>query len=515
MNLSKSRYTTFRQCPKALWLSVYKPDEGEEPNLATIEEGKIVGQHAKGLFGNYTDVTAYKSDGSLDISKMIEDTKKAMNNPDVETICEAAFSNNGCYCAVDLLHRENGGWAIYEVKSSSHNEQPDKNGKPKKDDISQSYIWDIAYQKHVLTQYGIHVTGTYLVRIESSYVRQKVLDVKQLFHIKDMSELIAPELKKVAEYCEAAKALLAKNAEPKSELHAGCHSPHDCAFKEYCMKLHNVPTPSVFDLYSIGWNKAIEIYKETIGEVDYPSLLKSGKITQARHLRQIDAELKHKDLINKEAIRKWLKENINYPVYHLDFETMKSAIPLFPGTHPFQQIPFQYSLHIEQADGTVEHREYLAQANGENPMRQLAEQLCTDIPTHVRVLAYNKDFEQGRIEEMAKAFPDLHDHLMAIHDNIRDLAVPFQKWYYYRPAMNGSFSIKAVLPALFPNDPKLDYHNLPGLVHHGGEAMAIFPAMLNMTEDEVKAARKSLLEYCWLDTWSMVVILRKLFEVTR
>ena len=513
MNLSKSRYTLYRQCPKALWLSVNKSEEGIEPNLATIEEGQRVGQLAKGLFGSYIDVTTYK-DGELDISQMIKKTKALLDDPNVETICEAAFDVKDCYCAVDLLHREKGGWAIYEVKSSSHNEQPGKNGKPKADSISQSYIWDIAYQKYVLTQYGINVTGTYLVRVESSYVLKGELDVKQLLHIKDMSELIVSELPKVADYCEVAKAILDEKSEPDHILHPGCHSPHDCAFKEYCMKLHNVPTPSVFDLYSIGWNKAVQINKETNGKMDYPSLLKSGKITQARHLRQIKAELKHKDLINKAAIRKWLKENITYPVYHLDFETMKSAIPPFQGTHPFQQIPFQYSLHIEQADGAVEHREYLAQANGENPMRLLAEQLCKDIPTDVRVLAYNKDFEQGRIEEMAEAFPDLHDHLMAIHDNIRDLAEPFQKWNYYRPAMNGSFSIKKVLPALFPNDPTLDYHNLPGTVHNGGEAMDIFPRMRNMSGKELEDARHSLLVYCGLDTWSMVVILRRLYDVS-
>jgi hypothetical protein len=104
---------------------------------------------------------------------------------------------------------------------------------------------------------------------------------------------------------------------------------------------------------------------------------------------------------------------------------------------------------------------------------------------------------------------------LAIRDNIVDLLVPFRDGNYYVPAMEGSFSIKKVLPALFPNDPTLDYHNLPGSVHNGGEAMDIFPAMRNMTPDEVQEARKSLLEYCWLDTWSMVVILRKLYEVSK
>ena len=128
---------------------------------------------------------------------------------------------------------------------------------------------------------------------------------------------------------------------------------------------------------------------------------------------------------------------------------------------------------------------------------------------------YNKAFEQGRLEEMANAFPDLHDHLMAIHDNIIDLLDPFRAGGYYLPAMNGSFSIKKVLPALFPDDPTLDYHNLSGCVHNGGEAMDIFPKMRDMEGQELADTRESLLRYCELDTWSMVVVLRKLYEVSK
>ena len=143
----------------------------------------------------------------------------------------------------------------------------------------------------------------------------------------------------------------------------------------------------------------------------------------------------------------------------------------------------------------------------------MAEQLCKDIPEDVCVLAYNKKFECDRIAELANLFKDLKSHLLNIRKNIKDLLDPFQAGYYYLPAMGGSFSIKSVLPALFPNDPKLNYHNLPGSVHNGGEAMTVFPKIKDMSPTDAAAARKSLLEYCCLDTWAMVKVLEALKEI--
>jgi len=208
--------------------------------------------------------------------------------------------------------------------------------------------------------------------------------------------------------------------------------------------------------------------------------------------------------IDKDGIREFL-DTLSFPLYFLDFETMQPVIPEFDGTRPYQQIPFQYSLHyILTEGGKVYHKEFLAES-GKDPRRTLAERLCEDIPTDVCVLAYNKGFECGRIRELAAAFPDLTEHLLAIAGNIKDLIDPFRAGYYYNRAMGGSFSIKSVLPAIFPDDPALDYHNLEG-VHNGSEAMEIFPKIKDMPPDERERARESLLRYCELDTYAMVKI---------
>ena len=186
--LSKSRYTLYCQCPKALWLRVYKPEvaEVDDSLQARFEQGNVVGDLAMGLFGDYKEAYAEKPDGSLDLMKMMEQTKVWMDEG-VENICEASFALEGHYCAVDILHKTADGWAIYEVKSTSF---PEFNGKVAK---LEKYAPDIAYQKWVLTQCGIHVTGTFLVCLNSDYVRQGELDIQELFVIKDMQDLVALE----------------------------------------------------------------------------------------------------------------------------------------------------------------------------------------------------------------------------------------------------------------------------------------------------------------------------------
>lgn len=232
---------------------------------------------------------------------------------------------------------------------------------------------------------------------------------------------------------------------------------------------------------------------------------------QNRQIRHGVCELK--DEINIDSIKGFLK-GLTYPLYFLDFETMQPIIPQFDGTRPYMQIPFQYSLHyIEEENGELHHKEFLAES-GVDPRRTIAESLVKNIPDDVCILAYNKGFECGRLQELADMFPDLRNHLMSIKYNMKDLLDPFRQGYYYNRAMGGSFSIKSVLPALFPNDPELDYHNLNG-VHNGSEAMTIFPQIASMPKNEQLIARQNLLKYCELDTYAMVKVWQKLVNVCK
>ena len=200
-NLSKSKYITYCQCPKALWLKQYKSEEMVIDPLtqARFDAGTEVGELAKRLFGDFVEATTYKTaaDGTqrLDLGAMAAATQKALAEG-AENIAEAAFIYDGCYCAVDLLHKTPHGYAIYEVKSSTNLNE------------LEVYAQDVAYQKYVLTNCGLNITGTYLVNINNEYVLNGEIDVKEYFLINDISEAVANEYVKVPALVKAAKKVL-------------------------------------------------------------------------------------------------------------------------------------------------------------------------------------------------------------------------------------------------------------------------------------------------------------------
>ena len=503
--LSKSRYTLFCQCPKALWLKTNKPDEAvmDASTEARFESGSEVGDLAMSLFGDFVEVTTKRSDGSLDLAAMLEKTQQEMSKG-TENICEASFLYEHNFCAVDILRKTKDGWAIYEVKSSSF---PEFDGQEAKLD---KYAPDIAYQKWVLTQCGINVTDTYLVCLNSDYVRQGELDLQQLFAVIDMRELVENEYLKVPAQANLATQMLNQADEPDTDLSAHCMKPYGCAFLDYCKRQHGIPEnePTVFDLYRMNFSKKLEHYQA--GRILFKDVREEP--LSDKQLMQVECTLSNTEHIDRKGISEFL-DSLTYPLYFLDFETLQQPVPQYDGQRPYQQITFQYSLHIkESADAPYQHKEFLAPSDGQDPRRSLAEQLCKDIPMNVCTLAYNKGFECGRIKELATLYPDLAVHLMNIREHIQDLLVPFQSGYYYVPAMHGSFSIKSVLPALFPDDPSLNYHNLDERCQNGGNAMTLFPLIQFMDPEEAAASREALLRYCELDTWAMVKVWEKLTQ---
>ncbi|HQW96258.1 MAG TPA: DUF2779 domain-containing protein, partial [Saprospiraceae bacterium] len=199
--------------------------------------------------------------------------------------------------------------------------------------------------------------------------------------------------------------------------------------------------------------------------------------------------------------------DLKYPLYFMDFETFATAIPVFNKSKPYQQLVFQYSLHIlPAAKGVLQHKEFLAEANGTDPRIPFIEKLITDCGTTGDILVYNIGFERGKLSELALSFPKYKTAINNIISRLKDLMIPFQQRWYYTPSMQGSYSIKKVLPALVP---ELSYSNLN--IQEGGTASGVFAAMV-MGEfvGDVEQTRRDLREYCGMDTGAMVEILRKL-----
>ncbi len=487
IHLSKSKYCRAIQCNKMLWLEKNKPEEkGEMDNQAVLDNGTKVGELAKGIFGNYTNI---EYDENLD--KMIYDTKEALKESS-NIITEASFKYKNNFCSIDILKVNGNSVEIYEVKSST--------------EIKDIYLDDISYQFYILNKLGYKVTKASIVYINNQYIRHGELNLSELFNIEDVTDIVQEKRKEIEAKIKEINKYMKQEDEPKQEIGMQCFKPYQCQFWKYCTK--HLPEHNVFQIRKMHKDKALKFYYE--GKINFKDLLEEEMNWKFK--QQIEfQEFNYEPHIDKQKIREFMK-NLYYPIYFLDFETMQPAIPEFDNSKPYQQIPFQYSLHyIEKENGKLFHKEFLAES-GTDPRRKLAEQLVKDIPKDVCVTAYNMMFEKGRIKELAEIFSDLSEHLMNIHDHIQDLMIPFSERMYYCKDMQGSYSIKYVLPALFPNDPELNYHNLP-LIHNGGEAMNIFPKIKDMSKEEQKKARYGLLKYCELDTYAMVKVWEKLKEV--
>lgn len=212
--------------------------------------------------------------------------------------------------------------------------------------------------------------------------------------------------------------------------------------------------------------------------------------------------------IDKAAIKVFL-DTLSYPIYHLDFETFNEPVPHFDTQRPYMQVPFQYSLHIDFGNGKLAHKEFLASCEGDS-RPALAQALVKDIPQDACILAYNASFERSVMKNLAEFLPEFKPNLENFCANLKDLMTPFKNKDFYHYKMKGSYSIKAVLPALVPQMEQA-YHNLE-LIHNGGEAMDIYPKLKKMNANERKAYQNALLAYCKLDTLAMVKVLAKLKE---
>ncbi len=492
IGISKSKYVSFCRCPKLLWLEKNKPQFASvsEASKSRLDIGNEVGDLAMELFGDYIDVTTYK-DEKLDLEKMSNLTKKLIEE-EYKNICEASFIDDMLYCAVDILRKANDGYEIYEIKSTT--------------EVADYHYLDVAFQNYVLNKKGIKVTNSYVVTINNEYKRFNELELDKFFKINCVTDKVKKLIADVKNNVEKAIETLKNSDEPNCILSSKCDKPFVCSFRDYCFK--EIPLNSVFQLANN--RKKYDYYAENIVTFeDIKNSIYFDELTYKNKM-QIDFELEKKDIyINKENIQKFI-DNLKYPLYFLDFETYQQVIPLFDDVRPFNQIPFQYSLHIKKSkESELIHKEFLAK-EGTDPRYALAKQLCEDIHEGT-IIAYNASFEKTVIKDLGFKYKDLKNKLISFDEMFVDLMDPFKNYDIYHRDFKGSYSIKYVLPALFPNDQSLDYKNLD-LIHNGSEAMTLFQNLEKYPFEKREEIRKSLLKYCELDTFAMVKILDKLYE---
>lgn len=488
-SISKSKYCKAVQCPKIIWMDENMPDKAEETaSESVLKTGTEVGILARQYFGQHKLVKF-----SIIKSEMCRDTHRLLQEG-TPVIAEASFMYENCFCSVDILRVIDGRMQLIEVKSST--------------EIHDIYYDDMAYQYYVLKNCGLPIESVWNMHINNEYVRHGELNLQELFVLENCTEKVLEMQDEVKNRLEVALQYAQQAEEPDRELDIYCEKPYECAYRHYCHR--HIVEPSVFSIHRLSTSKKYELYKQ--GIVTYEDIVRQKPKLSDKQYQQVYAAYENQPpKIDKEKIAEFLN-TLKYPLYHLDFETYQQAVPQFDGVKPYMQIPFQYSLHVQRSmNGEPEHYEFLAK-EGTDPRRALAEQLCQQIPMGVCALAYNMTFEKMIIESLAELFPDLAEHLMDIYENMHDLMIPFQQQSYYCQELQGSYSIKAVLPALCKGDAELDYHALDG-IHNGSEAMAAFADLPNHTQEEIAEVRKNLLAYCRLDTLAMVKVLEKLYEM--
>ena len=489
MHLSKSQYLRGLQCHKALWLYKHRREVMAEFDQATLHRfrtGIEAGKLAQGIFPGGTEVDYAEGD----FNAMIETTDTLVRQGE-RVIYEGTFRHNGVLIRADILVRHGDVWDLYEVKSSTR--------------VKPEHKHDAAIQWYVLSR-RLPLGRVCIVHIDTGYTRTGELDLHGLFAIVEITDDVL-DLQPGIEASLARMTTTLEGDEPDIPIGPYCTTPYPCDFKEYCWR--DVPRPSVFDLHNLHGDRKFELYRS--GKISYADL-QDIRLNDTQAM-QIRSALSGEPHIDTRRIAEFI-ERAEYPIHFLDFETFSSAIPRLEGQRPYTSaIPFQYSLHILWPDGNLEHREFLGDGRSD-PRAALAEQLVADINDTGTIVAYSQSTEKSIIGRLANEYEARREELISLNQRFIDLIVPFRQLMYYHPDFNGSFSIKTVLPTLFPDDPSLSYQ---GLDIQQGELAGAAYARLAETDDEneIREIRESLLAYCRLDTLGMVMIWRKLADLVR
>ena len=485
-SISKSQYIKGLQCPKSLWLYRHRPDLAPEVSEATqyiFDSGHEVGELAQKYFAGGIEIT----DPYYETQNAIASTERAVKNG-YDFIYEAtAKSPDGAYSRIDILSRVQGTdqWDLIEVKQSTG--------------IKDYYIDDMSLQKYAFVGAGYNIRKSILMHINNEYVREGGLDLKQLFVLEDCTEIVSERILDVKAKLENLINVINSEEEPQLNIGDQCGYPFACDYMHCCWS--HIPGYSVYNV--LRGSKLERLLAEDIIEInDIPD---DYNVTD-REAIAINSYKNNSININKNGINEFIGSLV-YPLYYLDYETIFPAIPLFDNSKPYQQIPFQFSLHIQkQPGGELQHIEFLHTSNGD-PREAFAGTLIKSCGDNGSVVVYNQGFESRINRELGFALPKYKTDLDKINDRMVDLLVPFRSRYLYHPKMQGSASIKSVLPAFVP---ELSYDELE--IGDGGSASLMY---LSCIKDSVPAAEKesiyeNLKAYCCLDTLAEVRLIEVL-----
>ncbi|MGA2235627.1 MAG: DUF2779 domain-containing protein [Terriglobales bacterium] len=484
ITISKSKYMAGVQCLKRLYWQVHEPELGGVPDAAAVaimEQGRDVGKLARRLFAGGVEVPFGDPEQAIRI------TRELIANPEVPAIFEAAFEDAGVFVRVDILHRRRDGrWRLIEVKSTA--------------DLKEQHLDDVAIQYRVVSRSGLDLASACLMHMNRNYVFDGgSIDVRRLFKIRNLTRRVERLQPKLTFLLRSELRVLVMPKAPDIPPGLHCTNPITCEFFDRC----NPPLPDdhigyLPRLHASAAEELEEMGVESISDIpdDFP--------LSERQRRACTSVQKGQPWFS-EDLRKELG-SLKYPIYFIDFETVNPAIPRFRGMSPYDQIPFQWSLHVQrEPNADPEHLEFLA-LDRNDPRREFISSLCVALGDRGNIVVYNQQFESQRLWELAAWLPEFAEQIKAIQRRLWDL-LPVVRDHVYHPAFAGSYSLKTVLPALVP---ELSYDGMA--VANGQDAGLAWESLVRGGLDQVERdkTRKALLDYCGKDTLALVRLLETL-----
>lgn len=487
--ISKSQFMMGQQCLKRLWLYTHRrelkpPVSPEQRHL--FDEGHAIGALAREYFPGGVLVEADFKQLPLAIKKTAE-----LLAGGAKFIFEGAFVFANVLARIDILKRNaDGTWDLVEAKGSTS--------------VKEEHLRDVALQRYVLAGAGLKLRKTRLMHIDNTFVKNGPIDPKKFFALEDITKETAALQGDIGADLERFMEALASGEAPEPGIGQHCSDPYDCEFRGHCWK--GIPEHSIYDIPRLSWEKKNTL--KAMGILLFKNVPDSFDLSKGQKLA-LQVEKSGETLVDKKALAKFVKK-IKYPLYHIDFETVMPGIPLYDGSRPYQQLPFQVSLHVQAAPGAEPvHFEYLGDGLSD-PRPGLINFMLEKIGPEGTLLAFNSSFEAKRIEELARDFPEQGAALSALIERFEDLMKPFLERAYVHPATHGRFSLKKILPALVPG---MTYEGLA--VANGGDAQLAYYDILSgrLARGEAERIRQDLKIYCGQDTLAMVKILEQLSQI--
>lgn len=506
MKFNKELYQAFLKCPREFYFMINEDEQQKKHDMRVHYDNMEKGlkKIAQGLFM-----------GGIDANQNAEETLKLINDG-TNIIYNAKFTSDTYDTDVDILIRSGNGYDIYRITREESSDFHSFVNKQSKKGIFKKFASDLTFTKYSLVDMGFKVNKSIIVAINKFYKRGKELDITKLFDILDISTGInisrytfPKEIEKMTKMLEVVE--LPSTTLSKSK----CLKPqfHECLFSKYCWQ--DVPKNSVHDIPKISSSKIEDCIKK--GKVDLVSVLpdvlsRSKEETKIKHLIEFTDNQK---MLIKRALRTKTSEKLPqlftfvndlvYPLYHWDVETFAYIVPPYEGTTPYENIPFQFSLHIEGKDTEIKHIEFL-DTSGDDPRENLIKSLIENMGESGSIIVYNMAFESSVLQNLAMQFPKYEKELMALKDRLVDLFEPFQSNYYYHPDMKFSNALKSVYPALI-GDAYKKLHINNGLI-----AMSTYFSIQENRNIKIEFD-EHLKKYCFQDTYSMIEILKYLKNV--